>query len=183
MSDHSQPPALPPRGILGDIHRARTGASASAKELQEFVAQLRGRSPQEMLGMIAGSDLVRATTLATVITVVFMAAFTVGPYLLNKREKEKAAAVPVVAPTAPAPNAVAPAPQSTAPSSAAVAGPAGSAPGGAVPPGGLPPAGRPGASGPRDPLAPSGVNETKTADPNKNPLENRTDDLLKDIGK
>jgi hypothetical protein len=179
----NNPPQLPPRGFRGDIRRAREGAAASAKELREFVAQLRGRSPQEMLGMIAASDLVRATVLATFITVVLLAGFTVGPYLWNKSHpKAPTAVAPATAPSAPAAvNSAAPAPgapASGAPAPTTVAGPASS-----LPPGGIPSGVRPGASGPRDPLAPLGVNETKTADPNKNPLINSNDDLLKDIGK
>lgn len=73
-----------PRGLARDIHRAREGATASAGELREFVKQLKGRSPQEMLGIVAGSGLIRATALAMVITVVFMVGFTVGPYLYGK---------------------------------------------------------------------------------------------------
>jgi hypothetical protein len=165
----TNPPKLPPRGLRGDIHRAREGASASAEELREFVAQLRGRSPQEMLGVISASDLVRATVLATVITVVGIAAFTVGPYLWNKSHPQAApAAAPVAAPAGPA-----------KPASTTVAGPAGSRPAGGLPPAGLGPAG----STPVDPLSALKVNEVKNADPKKNPLENSNDDLLKDIGK
>jgi hypothetical protein len=166
----TNPPKLPPRGLRGDIQRAREGASASAEELREFVNQLSGRSPQEALGVIAASDLVRATVLATVITVVGIAAFTVGPYFWNKAQSPKES--PVAAPAA--------APASTAkPAPTTVAGPAGSLPPGGLPPAGLPPAG----SAPADPLSRLGVNETKPADPKSNPLENSKDDLLKDIGK
>jgi hypothetical protein len=167
----------PPRGLRRDIHQARAGATASAEELREFVAQLRGRSPQEMLGMIAASNLVRATIQATVITVVFLAVFTVGPYAYSKMvKKDQPSAAPAAAPAAPAAKAPAPGPS-------AVAGPGGIPPVGAVPPGGLPPSVAPGASGPRDPLSPLGVNEARSTDPDKNPLLNKNDDLLKDIGK
>ena len=169
----TNPPKLPPRGLRGDIHRAREGAAAGAEELREFVKQLRGRSPKEALGVIAASDLVRATILATVITVIGLAAFTVGPYLWNKSKAPKEA--PTAAPAAPAAAPAAPA----KPAPTTVAGPAGSLPPGGLPPAGLAPAG----STPVDPLSALKVNEVKTADPKSNPLENSKDDLLKDIGK
>lgn len=95
-----------PRGLARDIHRAREGATATAGELREFVKQLKGRSPQEMLGIVAGSGLVRSTVLATVITVVFMVGFTVGPYLYGKANPKQPvadaeAAAKAAAPAAP----------------------------------------------------------------------------------
>jgi hypothetical protein len=168
MSDAPKNPPPMPRGLVGDVRRARAGATASAAELREFVSQLRGRSPQEMLGAVAESNLVRATVLATVITVVFLALGTILPFAWNRMYPEKAAPPAAAAPAAP----------STAPAaSAPAAGPAGSAPPTYV----LPAAGPAAGSAPADPLAPQGINDVKTADPNKNPLLNRGDDLLKEL--
>lgn len=172
MSDVVNESTRPPRGLKGDIHRAREGATASAAELREFVRQCRGKSPQEMLGLVAGSSLVQGTILATIITVIFMGAFTVGPYVMNKAVPPVAKApkpAPAAAPAA-APNATA----STAAPATAASLPATSGP--AVP---------------TDPLAPPGsksdianklgIGETKIADPKKNPLDAGADDLLKDL--
>jgi hypothetical protein len=121
-----------------------------------------------MLGAVAESNLVRATTLATVITVVFLALGTILPFAWNRMFPAKVAPPAAAAPAAPAaaPAASAPvgAPAGSLPS--AVAGPA--APG-------------PAAGTPADPLAPQGINESKTADPKLNPLLNNNDDLLKGI--
>lgn len=114
-----------PRGLARDIHRAREGATATAGELREFVKQLKGRSPQEMLGIVAGSGLVRSTVLATVITVVFMVGFTVGPYLYGKANpKQPVADAEAAKPAAPAAPtaAAAPAAAAAAPAGPAVAG-------------------------------------------------------------
>jgi predicted flap endonuclease-1-like 5' DNA nuclease len=159
-----------PRGLKGDIHLARNGAKATAAELREFVREFRGRSPQEMLGLVAGSNLVQATILATVITVIFMAAFTVGPYFYKK-------ANPVAAKPAKAPAAAAPAPAPTASATAAAPVAATTAATAAAP---LPVATGTGPATP-DVLNTLGIGETKVSDPKKNPLEAGGDDLLKDL--
>ena len=158
MSESVSNSGRPPRGLVGDIHRARTGAKASAEELRAFVRDFRGRSPQEMLG------LVQATLLATVITFIFMAGFTVGPYMMKK-------AYPVAAKTSKKPAAPAPAPSASA-APAPVAATATAAPL-AVATG----------TGPATPdvLNTLGIGETKASDPKKNPLEAGGDDLLKDL--
>lgn len=171
MSDSPKTEVRPPRGLTGDIHRARAGATATAGELREFVNQLHGRSPQEMLGIVAGSSLIRSTIAASVITVVFMFGFTAGPYVWKKWFPKQVVATKTE-PEAPAAAAAA-APTGTA------ATPAGSAATANLPAtAGAAPAGP---AGPKDPLAPLGINETKIADPKKNPLDNSTDDLLKDL--
>lgn len=165
MSD--SPETRPPRGLARDIHTARRGAQASAEELRQYVAQFRGKSPQEMLGLVAGSSLVQGTVLATIVTVVFLAAFTIGPYMWNKMSPPVAKAPPPKA-AAPAPAAT---PNASAPAPAVAAGTA-AAP---VPAATV--------SVPKDPvLERLGIGEVKMADPKaKNPLDGGADDLLKDI--
>ena len=46
-----------------DLRELKTNSSATVQELQEFLSQLRGKSPQEMLGVVASSQLFRASTL------------------------------------------------------------------------------------------------------------------------
>lgn len=164
MSESVSNSGRPPRGLVGDIHRARTGAKASAEELRAFVRDFRGRSPQEMLGLVAASNLIQATLLATVITFIFMAGFTVGPYMMKK-------AYPVAAKTSKKPAASAPAPSASA-APAPVAATATAAP--------LPVATGTGPATP-DVLNTLGIGETKASDPKKNPLEAGGDDLLKDL--
>ena len=69
----------------------RGGANASQNG--EGTLHLPGRSPDEVLGNIADSNLAPGIILATIGTVLALAALTVGPYFLSQnREKEEAAA-------------------------------------------------------------------------------------------
>jgi hypothetical protein len=158
----------PARGLARDFQQARAGTKASADELREYVRQFRGKSPQEMLGLVTGSGLVRATVLATVLTVVAMAAFTIGPYAWKKMSPPtaKAAKSPpaaqAAAPAAPAPAA----PVATAVAAPTVAKPVATA-----------------AAGPPsiEAIEALGLGEKSKAKPTKNPLDAGGDDLLKDL--
>lgn len=78
MSDSSKPD--------GGVKRTRVEASATAAELREFISSMKGKSPQEMLGSVAQSGLVRATTEATIWTLVLMAGFTLVPYFMKSKD-------------------------------------------------------------------------------------------------
>jgi hypothetical protein len=54
-----QPPA-------GALKRLKHDGQATAAELREFLAQVRGKRPQEVMGTIASSSLVKSTLLAAV---------------------------------------------------------------------------------------------------------------------
>lgn len=175
-----------PRGLARDIERIKVGGTATAAELREFIGSLKGKRPQEVMGAVTGSGLVQCTTLATIITTLFLALFTVGPYVWNKLNP--------VAKTAQAAPAAATTAQPTAPASAQ---PAATQPEKNTAPAkndAPPTKGETAKSGapPIDPLEPSaankqkaleklGIGETKASDPKKNPLENSADDLLKDL--
>ncbi|MBI1314759.1 hypothetical protein GC176_25985 [bacterium] len=73
----------PSTGIAGDMKRLHGDASATAAELREFVATLKGRSPAEVLGAIGESSLFQGIVQATIGCVVLLVVFTVGPYLLH----------------------------------------------------------------------------------------------------
>lgn len=156
MSDLSKTESTPPRGLVGDIHRARAGATATAGELREFVKQLRGRSPQEMLGIVAGSSLIQSTIVASIITVVFMAAFTVGPYYWKKMNPKPVVAAPKAAAAPPATPAAAPA------GAAGAAAPPAAGTGGA-----------PNSAMMTEPVR--GGSEIKAGDPGLNPLDAKDD--------
>jgi len=159
----------PAFGVVRDLERLKTHGSASAAELREFLAQMRSRNPQEVLGLVAASQLARSLVLATLGAVVLAVVFSVGPYLLGSPAKPAATQTP--APAAPAekekkaaekpsqqPEASAPTPASAAPASST------------------------------DPQVKSGdaekamkimgIGDTKIADPKKNPMEDNLDNLL-----
>jgi len=144
-------------GLARDFTRLKRDGSASAAELREFVKELRGRSPQEVLGLVAQSSLMHGVAVSTLLCLALMAAFTAGPYAWNKSSPppKKAAAV-----AAPAVNAASEEPPSEAKSP-----------------------GKPG-SGEKPLIDPKvakqlGVDEVKQSDPGSNPLESKDDDLLK----
>ena len=92
----------PPAGIVGDIHRLKTNGAATVAEIREFLATTRGKSPQEVMGMVAGSNLIWSTLIASAATAVFMFVFTAGPYAVGKMFPAPQVAPPVAAAPAPA---------------------------------------------------------------------------------
>ena len=52
----SDEPATPGFGIARDLQQLKTHSAASVAELREFLAQMRGRRPQEVLGLVAGQS-------------------------------------------------------------------------------------------------------------------------------
>lgn len=73
-----------PGGIMGDFHRLQTNGTATVAEIREFLAQTKGKSPQEVMGLVAGSNLVWSTLIATAAILVGMALLTAGPYAVGK---------------------------------------------------------------------------------------------------
>src|SRR4051812_40802069 len=90
---------LGPSGIpttkpgYSDVRRIQEHGSLSVDELREFLATMRGKSPQEVLGLVASSDLLRATVQATVACILLLAVATVGPYFLYAGAPKAAPAV------------------------------------------------------------------------------------------
>ncbi len=139
------------------MKRTRVEANATAAELREFLSSMKGKSPQEMLGAIAQSSLMRATTEATIWTAALMAGFTFVPYFL--KGDAKANTQPAAAKSTAKPEAVkadATATKDTKPVNAS----------GEV------------SSDVQRAAKAMGIDETKTADPKTNPREKDLDSLL-----
>jgi hypothetical protein len=166
MEKTTQQPATTSQGggIGGDVRRIKTDGSAAAGELREFIGRMRGKSTQEVLGVIAQSGLVRSICVSTLCFAVLIGVFTVGPYLWKSKEaaasaKSAGESQPPVATEPGAPAAT----QATAGDTAA-----------------------PMADGSQQPTQPDaaaaaaamGLDETKQAPPDKNPLEKNLDNLL-----
>ena len=90
-----------------DLRELRGNSQATVRELQEFLRQLKGRSPQEMLGVVASSQLARSLVQATVIVAAAILVFTAIPYFFGNKE-QAAATPPVKAPAPETPAAPAP---------------------------------------------------------------------------
>jgi len=162
-SHDNSDPAARGRGIVRDVRRIQAGSAATADELREFIRHFKGKSPQEVLGVVAQSGLTRAVTAATIGCVVLLAIFTAGPYAWGK-----------LFAGAPKPAAAAPkkAAQPTAGATTTVDGASTTAAG--------PAAATDSAAG-EELLDRLGEGESKTTDSDKNPLEETADDLLRDL--
>jgi hypothetical protein len=151
-----------------ELRNLHANGSASLAELREFLAELKGRKPQEVIGIVSASLLAQSMVIATLATIAILAIFTVGPYLIygppqakaatGKRTEAKAAAnSPSAAPTAANAPAVAAEPAQAKSDAPASAGP----------------------DLERATKA-MGLDETKPADPKKNPLDSPNLDKLLD---
>lgn len=163
MEKTTQQPATTSQGggIAGDMRRLKTDGSATAGELREFIGRMRGKSTQEVLGVIAQSGLVRSIVVSTLCFAVLIGIFTVGPYLL-KSKGTTASAEPATGSSQPA--------ASEAAAPATTSAPTGDATATAV-------------DGSQQPdaaaaAAAMGLDETKQAPPDENPLEKNLDNLL-----
>ncbi len=133
---------------MKDLKNIKTNGSASLSELQEFLGTLKGRNPQEVIGIVSTSLLIQSLVIATVGTILGMAIFTVLPYMIYGPLKSGPTAAKAVP--------------------SAAADDKGS---------------EPAENKPADPTKPDlekatkilGVEEAKTADPDKNPLESNPD--------
>ncbi len=138
---------------MNDIKRLKTETAATTAELREFVRGLKGRSPQEVMGMITGNALTKALVWATVGCVAALFALSV-PFAFGSSAKAKAAKAKVVQTTKAEPEPM----KSDAK--------AGSSEGNT-----------PSEADMKKASKAMGLDETKMADPKKNPLDN-FDNLL-----
>ena len=85
-----------------DLRELKTNSSATVQELQEFLSQLRGKSPQEMLGVVASSQLFRATILSIILVTGTIFALTAFPYFFGEEPTPDSEPVAEAIPAAPA---------------------------------------------------------------------------------
>lgn len=146
--------------MINDVKNLKESGGASLEELREFLKTLKTRSPQEVIGIVKASLLIQSLVMSTVATAAIMAVFTVGPYMLYGPDKPAApAAKPAVAAASPGDS------KSTEPA-AAPATPTNTT--------------ETGAANPEKAAAVMGLDESKPADPKKNPLDKPDLDKLLD---
>ena len=152
-----------PRGVFKDVKRLRTDGAASVEELREFLGQLKGKGPQEMLGIVAHSGLIKGMVTATIGTVAVLFVFTIGPWAYGELAGEPAQPRKLVKPVASEdPSGQAPIdPATQAAAAAATVGDPGSQPPPAVP------AGQPDLGAAAKAL---GIGQTKTGEPDLDSL-------------
>ena len=83
-----EPDVKPMMSPKRDLKQMGKNSQAVVGELREFLANLKGKSPKEMMGAVAESNLFLSMVVATVVMAVLLVAFTAIPYAL----KENAAA-------------------------------------------------------------------------------------------
>lgn len=95
-----------------DLRELKTNSSATVKELQLFLRELKGKSPPEMLGIVASSQLIRATILSVILVIVAIFTLTAIPYFLGNKEAPDPVQPIVTIPVAPTtePQEIAPSP-------------------------------------------------------------------------
>lgn len=86
-----------------DFRELKTNSSATLQELQEFLRQLKGKSPQEMLGVVATSQLFRATILSLILVTGAIFGLTAFSYFFGEKPEP-------TTPSEPTPVAVVPTP-------------------------------------------------------------------------
>ena len=155
-------------GMTDGLKNVKQDTAASAAELKAFVQKMRGKSPKEVMGEVAESSLVQGLFVSTISFAVVVAAFTLGPFFLfeSSEPKQASAKEPQASSdsgkTAPAENQTQPDPGQQNPTNqVATQNPE-------VPSG----------SDVKQATKNLGIDQTKTADPNSNPLENNLDSLL-----
>lgn len=144
-------------GLTSDLRTLKEGSAVSVAELREFLKSLKARNPQEVIGIVSSNLLVQSLGLSCVITAVFMAVFTVGPYMVYGPTTKKAP------PTKPAAQAVATDGNRSTSEGAVATGSVAT--------------GQPDAERASKAM---GLDEAKSADPKKNPLDKPDIDKLLD---
>lgn len=146
-----------PVGLARDLQHLKKHGGMSLAELRDFVRQLHGRKPSEVMGIVSSSALIRAMLESTIVLGILIAVLTIIPFMMVD-DKGKS-------PSTAASN------EATSPAATAVPDPAAT------------PTGKDGSISNEDArkaVDVMGLGETKTADPNKNPLDN-LDNLLDDV--
>lgn len=133
---------------MRELENVKQNGAASIEELKDFLSKLQGRSPQEVVGIVSASLLVRSMVISTLGVLAILVIFTLGPYVMyGPPQAKKTAAVP------PAAAAPAPAAAESAKSEEPV-------------------------DDKMKALQKMGIDETKTAKPDENPLDKKFDNLL-----
>jgi hypothetical protein len=154
-------------GVVRDLKRLKSDSTATVAELREFLGQMRGKSPQEMVGLVAKSGLVWSTCLATLLFAVLLIGLTV-PFV-KKGGQDTAGPATTQNSAASDEDTAKPGDSEPTeePAETASKAPTTDADGNEV--------------DPERAVDAMGIGETKTADPDENPLEDKLDKLLDGI--
>ena len=106
----NQPDRTSMASTNADLRELKTNSNATVRELKEFLSELRGKSPQEMLGVVASSQLFRATILSLGLVTTTLLLLTAIPYFLGEKpappaKTESATTAPTTVPPSLTPDA------------------------------------------------------------------------------
>ena len=184
MADTNHRPETP-RGL-----RRQLGAhgAATMQELREFLGQMKGKRPKEVLGLIAQSSLMQGMFWSTALVAGLTIALTFTMWGVKKAQGDfepvAAKSTELPAPAADSSNAAPADPNAAAASTPAANNAATNPPTAPGQPNPLAtPMNPPGGQTTKPPADPLGIGEAKLADPKVNPLENRGDDILNELNK
>jgi hypothetical protein len=76
----------PMASVTRDIRNLKRNSSTTAGELREFMREMRGKSPREMLGAVAQSTLVQSTIVSTIAIFILLLLLTAVPYAMDTSE-------------------------------------------------------------------------------------------------
>jgi len=76
----------PMASVSRDVKNIKKNTSTVADELNQFLAEIRGKSPTEMLGAFAKSNLVQSGITATIILLCILTITTIIPFALNNNK-------------------------------------------------------------------------------------------------
>jgi hypothetical protein len=145
-------------GITGDIRSVKHNGAASITELREFIRSLKGRKPQEAMEIASSNGLIRGLMISTIGFLVVLFVFTAIPFYLHEDEVVTQQGITPTSSNAQESNSAADAGTQVGTDSSQ----------------------NPTAQG-EELLDKLQVGETKTADPDANPLDSQFNDLLDGI--
>ena len=79
----------PMASLPRDLKNLKGNSSATVDELRDFMKQMRGKSPADMLGAIAQSTLVRSLIVSTVSIVALLFTLTAASYFFSDEQDSK----------------------------------------------------------------------------------------------
>ena len=151
-----------PTGLGRDLDRLKKHGGMTLTEMREFIRQLHGRKPSEVLGIVSNNALIRALGESVVYSGLLIVVLTVVPFLFASDEKVSGSKTsPAIQANNEATSPAAATDNPVSGTATAVTGADGSIT----------------TEDAQKAVKAMGLGETKTADPDKNPLDN-LDNLL-----
>ena len=84
-------PTQPMSSIRRDVKNLKVNTSSTAAEVRAFLTEMQGKSPREMLGVIAQSSLMSSLVHSTAIIFILLAGFTGLSFALEEEQPEPVA--------------------------------------------------------------------------------------------